>query len=100
MLKKAAHGRSIGLFQCMDTMPRIRAFHVRLSICMACHVDVCGFHVRTSRSQQPKDPQPVGVVKFRSESAFVHAENSAHSVTPGNFGLNLSCDNLSLERYR
>ena len=69
-------------------------------ICIACHVDVCGFHVRTSRSRQPKDPHPVGVVKFRSDSAFVHAENSAHSVTPGNFGLNLSCDNLLLERYR
>lgn len=69
-------------------------------ICIVSHVDVCGFHVRTPRSQQPKDPHPVGVVKFRSDPAFVHAENSAHSVTPGNFGLNLSCDNLLLERYR
>ena len=69
-------------------------------ICIACHVDVCGFHVRTPRSQQPKDPHPAGAVKFRSDPAFVHAENSAHSVTPGNFGLNLSCDNLLLERDR
>ena len=62
-------------------------------IYFACHVDV----VRTSRSQQPKDPHPAGVVKFRSDFAFVHAEKSAHSVTPGNFGLSLSCDNLLLE---
>lgn len=52
-------------------------------ICIGCHVDVCGFHVQISRSQQPQDPHPAGVVKFRSDSAFDHAENSAHSVDAG-----------------
>ena len=47
----------------------------------------CRFHDLSS----PR-PTPAGVVKFRSESAFDHAENAAHSVIPGNFGLTLLCN--------
>jgi hypothetical protein len=56
--------------------------------------------LRRFRDLSSPRPTPAGVVKFRSEPAFDHAESAANSVIPGNFGLNLLYDSLSSKLYR
>jgi hypothetical protein len=70
-------------------------------ICIASVVMSVASTCRFRDLSSPKTHNRPASSNFAPILPFAHSENSAHSVTPpGNFGLNLSCDNLSLERYR